>query len=186
MNRVQKLCALPIATLLLQSCGKKINSEASDGAGVFRPGITNLDINLESTIDRNTSRFSDEEVNPRLGLSKIPDSINVTEGNAGNFYSKLFFNVETNGDYEFYCLYRGGSALPNPSQSSQLIEFEKGLKYSFVSCFDQDNRDIGIELEDLENYTTPIDDNKKVKLVLVGGHPDLRTKANVNLRVEIK
>lgn len=168
--------------LITQSCGKKIEDSSS---GERKPGsqneyITVEDITLEASVDQDINRIIASSSIPRHGSMKIPESIKVIEGNAGNYWARLTINKDIEG-FEFYCLYQGGAKLARPDEIVHAEDFKKGLTYHFKGCFNEDNQEFMVE--DLELFTTPIYQNKNIELRLLGAHPDHFTKAITNLLV---
>jgi hypothetical protein len=67
---------------------------------------------------------------------RIPASLNVKDGNAGDGQALIYFNSNTESDYDFYCKYIGGASSTSPTDEGEIA---KGLKYNFDECYTQDN-----------------------------------------------
>ncbi|QQS58657.1 S-layer homology domain-containing protein [Candidatus Peregrinibacteria bacterium] len=66
---------------------------------------------------------------------EIPSQIDVTQGNAGNHWANITFQI--NGGNPISCLYQGGSAQSHPNNQ---IELDKGMFWNtFQGCFENYN-----------------------------------------------
>lgn len=99
----------------------------ADGRGGFRVISFEMKWSMTASKAYNPSRFYDDLVLVNApSVFKIPESLPVTHGNAGNHKAFLQFD-------DILCVYQGGSAQakPNPKNPAQ---WGRGLEYKFREC----------------------------------------------------
>jgi hypothetical protein len=122
-----------LSTFLQVGCGKKVTNRApaSDNITDIRGGGTetfklNAKFSPGSNSEPSYKRFAkDLEV-------RIPASIDVKSGNAGNNTAILYFNAISLTEFDFYCKYIGGASVSSPVIEEDI---QKGLKYKFHDCY---------------------------------------------------
>jgi hypothetical protein len=126
-----------LSTFLQVGCGKAVinKAPASDNNSAIQ-FITADSFKLSVNIDESgTSSDSSKSFEKDLEV-RIPASLNVKEGNAGDGKALIYFNSNTESDYDFYCKYIGGASSETPTEEDEIV---KGLKYNFDECYTQDN-----------------------------------------------
>ena len=158
-------------------CGKKVTNN-EDQNEVRRDSLTVeriiLDASLETNGLKDIERYSfkkDSEV-------RVPASIEVDSGNAGNNFAVIYFQANSTTNFQFYCKYQGGANYASPSTVTDRIN---GLIYHFHSCYKElnDQRPVTYYPGSLITQYQ----GTKVILEILSADPKLDTSASTELEV---
>ena len=172
-----KLFYFSIYCLLLVGCGKKI--EQPQDQDVRQERLESQIIKLNAKIFSNGNAVDEEHEFTTDSEVRIPDSLQVIEGNAGNHIAKIYFNVDENDNFEFYCKYVGGASNATPNKPEEITS---GHYYHFDTCYMQENDQQEINL--LPGYESIQYKDKSVLFKLVGADPRFDTQAAAEFEVE--
>ena len=166
--------------LLATSCGKGFSDSQSADSQINDISTlqSSASYTLSSKIRLDSTRLLDSRSYPIDHGVRIPASINVQEGNAGNSSAIIYFNARSTVDFSFYCRYVGGANTNSPVLPDQI---EKGLSYDFDECFTRINNQDPINYvpgEELIQYKENF-----VILELLGA--DSRFKAEASAELEL-
>ncbi len=147
---------LPLAPLLLAltACGKKM--ETSEGAindvqGVELPGTFQMTATYDSS---QPAPYKSVYSIPRDGDVTLPARIPLDVGDTGIHSLKIVMNRDGD-DWEFHCTYKGNVAIPGSAPA-----------YVLQKCQDPDGTDMGLTAANISLFPFPIDQGKKIELVL--------------------
>jgi hypothetical protein len=163
-KRIFPIC--PMFAMLI-SCGKKVEQGKASETQRQDVKLPNV-LSLEASATSNTIRSDAVYSIPRDGDVELPVRIEVAEGSSGNNNVRLQLNV-LDDEEEFHCDWKG-----------------KGAFYEFDSCADIDGRDLGLNINNIKNFSFPIDQGKKLKLKIAAAPVGTTTKAKVALPVSWK
>jgi hypothetical protein len=126
-----------LSTFLQVGCGKGVinRAPASDNNSEVR-AITADSFKLSASLDTSGTNFDSSKSFAKDLELRIPESLKVTEGNAGDGSAIVYFNSNGDTEYDFYCKYIGGASSQTPTDEEEII---KGLRYNFHDCYTQDN-----------------------------------------------
>lgn len=135
-----KLFYLSMYCMLMVGCGKKVKNQVEE-QDIRRDTLTANSIILEDTLGKLASKTTGKSIYTFTQDSsvRIPASITVEAGNAGNNYAVIYFNSKSQSEFDFYCKYKGGATTSSPATET---DFTNGLYYHFETCYTQEN-DIG-------------------------------------------
>ncbi len=170
-----------LSTFLQVGCGKGVinKAPASDNSDSAIRFITADSFKLSASIDQNgTATDSAKSFDKDLEL-RIPASLDVTEGNAGNGTAAIYFNSNGETGYDFYCKYVGGASSATPTDET---EIEKGLKYNFHDCYTQENDQGQISFRPGEAITQY--DNSSVVFSVKSADPTEKTKVQADIEID--
>lgn len=146
----KRICPLMSLALAL-GCGKKINDPAT--SDLNRTGQTQttelptvLTLKLEETIS-NTKTYK----MPKNAWFNLPEKLTAKAGNPIGRRVKIYYNLLTNGDYEFLCNYK------SLTSSTEL---------AFENCVSNDGVQIVRSTTDLAKMDFPMDQGSSVKMEL--------------------
>lgn len=168
MQKPMAYTILPLTLALLAGCGKKLAEGEAATSGIT-PIELPTGISLEASIAEDGSRKTGTFLVERDGHLYLPAYIDVTEGSALNHNIKIYLNKSGN-IWEFHCNYRGGVAN----------------RYTLRGCYDLDNRDLGLNTSNIELFTFPIDEGKRIEMSMLSAPARTPTTARTNLRVDWK
>lgn len=171
-----KLFYVSIYCLLLVGCGKKIQQPQNQEVKLQR--LESQMIELEAKLFANGNAVDKEHRFTTDSEVRIPDSLRVTEGNAGNNIAKIYFNVDENKHFEFYCKYVGGASNASPNMPDEITN---GHYYLFDTCYMQENDKEEINL--IPGYESIQDKNKSVVFKLISADPRFDTQASADFEV---
>jgi hypothetical protein len=166
--------------MLFAGCGKAVNG-LDEKEEVFRNAQTSSVIPLKDTYSplgissASNSRYDFKEDS----LVRIPASIAVEEGNAGNNVAVIYFNADSENEFEYYCKYVGGASSSSPMTQT---EISNGLFYHFDNCYQGSG-----ELSPLNYYPGRKEiqrGNKAVILEVLSADPRYQTQAATEFEVE--
>ncbi len=168
LNLLSTRTVLPFLALLTINvgCGKKIQEETKAASG-------RSDQNLELS---STPGITVNSLEPRGevyellkdGSFILPDQLLVQKGQpVANSEVKIVFNRVDEDDYEFHCLYRYPGS---------------GNRYNFLRCENPDERDLGVDAEDLTYTRWTMDLGKTIVIDFNGTKPstEVRVQAIFN------
>lgn len=179
-NSFKHLIHLIIFIPFLFGCGRSLETEINNEV-LSRAGLEDYSVVLESTHTVNGEITSDKKIFNNNALVRIPAFIQVREGNAGNHWARVYFNV-LNNEAEFYCDYKGGAFSESPDSD---WEIEKGLKYHFYGCFQ--DVDFDGEVDELNYYPgleSIQDRDHSIDLEILSADPRYNTKAQALIEIE--
>lgn len=146
----RRLCPL-MSLALAFGCGKKINDPKS--TDVNRTS-QNQELPAVLTLQLNASESPQTSYKlPRNAWFKLPATLRAANGNPVGARVKIFYNLASDGSYEFHCYYQGVNAVQ--------LDFER--------CESQDNIEIISNSEDLESMDFPMDKETWVRMQLTDG-----------------
>lgn len=163
---VKKMFPICPMLMMLISCGKKVEDGSSTES-------RRLDLNLPETLSMESeatggfSRIDGTYSVPRDGDIKLPVTIS-SSGATGGFEVKLELNM-LDGEVEFDCIWKG-----------------QGSSYRFVSCQDPDGRDLGLNADNINSFSFPIDQGKSLRLRLQAAPVNTTVKATALMPVSWK
>lgn len=185
INIVVTLLVLTIL-LICQSCGKAVQTETTaptnDGPGVepVLPASIVLRDNDEESDGRGIASSSDKDqfTFPQLARVSVPSHIFIEQGNAGNAQASIYFNLEKGtGFFDINCLYQGGASTTSPIDEN---DFQEGLKYTLVDCYDPWNNPMGVEAGE----RIWIDQDNAIKMDMEAADPRFENKSITTLEIE--
>lgn len=144
----KRLCPL-MSLALAFSCGKKINDPETIG-GSTQGQEQELPSALTLQINEALSPIKTYELQESAWF-KLPSKLVAQEGNATGKKVKIYYNLFTNGDYEFSCSYRSSTSVKD-------LAFEK--------CESSSGLVIISNTRDLESMVFPMDKGSSVKAQL--------------------
>lgn len=116
---------------LMFGCGKKVD-EGANKQEVNRPGLSTQFIKLKAKLFKTGQAIDQEHVFENDSEVAIPESIQVKTGNAGNQTARIYFNLDEENKFSFYCNYMGGASTQSPINPEDI---ENGKTYTFDSCY---------------------------------------------------
>lgn len=172
-----KLFYFSIYCVLLVGCGKKI--EQPSDQEVKRPRLETQIIKLKSKLFASGNSTEQEHVFGTDSEVRIPDLLPVSEGNAGNQVARIYFNVDANDNFGFYCKYVGGASTATPNDPEEITN---GHYYYFESCYKQEG-----DLEEINyypGYESIQYENRSVVFKLISADPRFDTQASAEFEIE--
>ena len=146
----RKLCPLMSLALAL-GCGKKINDPStSDVSRTNQTQTTELPSVLVLKIDEVLANSFTYQM-PKNAWFNLPQKLNVRKGNSAGKRVKIYYNLLSNGEYEFQCNYK---TITINSQ----MEFE--------NCTSSDGVVIVANTSDLERMDFPMDRGSSIRMQL--------------------
>lgn len=146
----KRLCPL-MSLALAFGCGKKINDPAtSDVNRTGQTQTTELPSVLTIQLQEAVASFKTYQLS-RNAWFNLPDKLTVKAGNGTGKRVTIFYNLLTNGDYEFRCHYK------SVTSATQL---------NFENCESSDQVQIVSNVADLEKMDFPMDKGSAVKVQL--------------------
>ncbi len=146
----KRLCPLMSLALAL-GCGKKINDPTtSDVNRTDQTQTTELPAVLTIQLQEAVSSVKTYQLS-RNAWFNLPDKLIVRAGNAVGNRVTIYYNLFTNGDYEFLCRYK------SVNSATQL---------NFENCESSDQVQIISNAADLEKMDFPMDKDSSVKVQL--------------------
>lgn len=159
---------LLLIALFLVSCGQSKKYTGKDQVNDFVTDSEYLELLATKTYHPSTSKTHEQQ----LAGSKqavIPNKIQVTSGNAGNYYSILSFdNID--------CYYKGGSKYSYPLQMGSEEEISKGEEYILDFCRDSES---ALEYKAGDKLIV----NDKLSLSIHNGDSTVPTSINVSVEL---
>lgn len=186
INTRASLVTLSIICFFNFGCGKKVENTLPEEE-VRRPTLNTSFLKLVaffSASEQNVNQMSLGE-NSVVQIDadafvRIPEYLNVLEGNAGNQFARIYFELP--GEYSFYCSYQGGASSSNPTSDD---EIERGLFYQLDDCYEDVNNDGEAEaLGYYPGYEAAIDKNSQVRLEVLGAASGYRSKIEAQLEID--
>ena len=175
-----KLFYLSLYCMLFAGCGKAIKG-LEEEQEITRDPFTASFIPLKDVYSPLSGKSSP---NARYdftsdSLVRIPASIEVEEGNAGNNVAVIYFNAKSESEFEFFCKYIGGASSSTPMTQTEITN---GLFYHFDNCYSDT-----AELQPL-NYHPGRQEiqygNKSVILDVLSADPRYNTHVATEFEVE--
>jgi hypothetical protein len=162
-------------------CGKKVTNDrspASDDVSDSRAARSETFKFQASIQSDGTSQAAYKKFAQDLE-ARIPESINVKAGNAGNHSAVIYFNAISMTEFDFYCKYAGGASTSSPTEAEDI---QKGLKYNFQDCY----KNLGDQ--DQINYEPgePITQFNDSALILELNGADSRYNTSAEADLELK
>ncbi len=146
----KRLCPL-MSLALAFGCGKKINDPAtSDVNRTDQTQTTELPAVLTIQLQEAVSSVKTYQLS-RNAWFNLPEKLTVRAGNAVGKRVTIYYNLLTNGDYEFLCNYK------SVSSATQL---------NFQNCESSDQVQIVSNVTDLGKMDFPMDKGSSVKVQL--------------------
>ena len=146
----KRLCPL-MSLALAFGCGKKINDpEATSGNNQTQSQVQELPAVLTLQLNEAISPIKMYEL-PKNAWFKLPTKLLAVEGSAQSKKVKIYYNLLSNGEYEFNCSYRSLTSITE-------LAFEK--------CESSGGLEIISNPKDLEGMVFPMDKGSSVKLQL--------------------
>ncbi len=179
-----KLFYMSLYCMLLVGCGKQVKNSA-ESEEIRRDSLTSSNIVLEdefssgSISSKSTITLNSTFEFHQDSAVRIPASVAVTSGNAGNNTAVIYFNAQNEDDYGFYCKYIGGATSNSPVTQT---DFTNGLFYHFHSCYTLPN-DLG-EVNYYPGREVIQFQENSVILELLSADPRYFTKAQAQLEVD--
>jgi hypothetical protein len=150
LTLTKKLCPL-LSLALAFGCGKKINDPSTSDVNRTEQGqTTELPAVLTIKLDEAVSTYKLYQM-PKNAWFNLPEKLMVRAGNGLGKRVKIYYNLLSNGQYEFLCNYK------SVSSTSQL---------NFENCLSSDSIQIVSNASDLEKMDFPMDKGTSVKLQL--------------------
>lgn len=172
-----RLFYFSVYCLLLVGCGKKV--EVNENQEVQRPRLESAIVKLKAKLFKNGSAVDEEYLFDEDAEVRIPEVIKVTQGNAGNQLARVYFNVNSDGSYGFFCSYIGGASSQTPNTPEEINE---GHNYSFDNCYKNVNG-VYEEINYYPGYESLQFENKSVVLSILGADPRFDTQAQADFEV---
>lgn len=172
-----RLFYFSVYCLLLVGCGKKV--EVNDNQEVRRPRLESALVKLKAKLFKNGSAVDEEYLFSKDAEVRIPEVIKVTQGNAGNQLARVYFNVNSDDSYGFFCSYIGGASSQTPNSPDEINE---GHNYSFDNCYKNINGSFE-EINYYPGYESLQYENKSVVLSILGADPRFDTQAQAEFEV---
>ncbi len=166
------------SALLQVGCGKKVTNRETDENTDDRRNVISEFYKLKSSLTTSGTSIADFNESEADHEVRIPASINVEEGNAGNKTAVIYFNAKSETNFSFYCRYTGGAPVESPIIDQDI---EKGLAYNFDGCFTQVNDQSPINY--YPGYELTHYKDNKVILELLSADPRFNAKANAEFEV---
>lgn len=143
----------PLMSLALAfGCGKKINDPSTSDNGRSSQGqTTELPATLTLQIDEAASSAKSYQLTKNAWFN-LPETLSAIEGSAVGKRVKIYYNLLSNGDYEFHCFYKSTSVV-------KTLAFEK--------CEDSYGKEIISTATDLVNVDFPMDKDASIKMQLL-------------------
>lgn len=173
-----KLFYFSVYCFLLVGCGKKVEN-TQEQSDVNRSELSSQLIKLKAQLFKSGNAIDEEYAFNSDSEVRIPASINITEGNAGNNMARVYFNAISENEYGFYCNYQGGASMQSPLTSGDI---ESGKKYIFENCYTQDNNQG--EINYYPGYETIQYQNKSIIFELLSADPRYDTSAEAEFEVD--
>lgn len=145
----KRLCPL-MSLAIVFGCGKKINDPETTSARNNQGQTTELPATFSLTINEAASPITTYQLQ-KNGWFQLPAKLFARESSAIGKQVRIYYNLMTNGDYEFRCNYK------SLTSSTEL---------AFVNCENQDNREIIRNTVDLESMDFPMDKGSAIKMQL--------------------
>lgn len=192
INTRSKLVTLSVFCFFNFSCGKKVENTVTE-QDVRRPTLNTSFLELVASYSASSSQLSSKISSKKLSQDKsfsaiieadafirIPEYLQVTQGNAGNQFARVYFELP--GSYLFYCSYQGGASSTSPSTEE---EIQRGLYYQLDDCYEDVNNDGEAEaLGYYPGYEAAIDKSSQVTLEILGADPRFQSKVKAQLEVD--
>lgn len=172
-----KLFYFSIYCLLLVGCGKKIEQPTTEE--VRRPRLESSIVILKAKLFKTGNAVDEEYTFDDDAEVRIPEEIEVTQGNAGNQLAKIYFNVNPDGSYGFHCEYFGGASSQTPQSPEDITE---GHSYQFDTCYKEVNGNFEV-INYYPGYESIQYENKSVVLSIVGADPRFDTQASAEFEI---
>lgn len=176
-----KLFYLSMYCMLLVGCGKQVKG-LEEQTEIRRDSLSSDSFVLIDHFSPTgtTSFLPDSRFDFTSDSSvRIPASISVNYGNAGNNTAVIYFNATSSNDYGFYCKYIGGASSSSPITQTEITN---GLSYNFETCYTQAN-DQG-EVNYYPGYEAIQFGNTSIILELLSADPSHNTtQANTEFEV---
>lgn len=131
-------------------CGKKINDPKTSSGGSNQGQTTELPATFSVTINEAQSPVTTYKLQ-KNGWFQLPTKLFARESSAVGKQVKIYYNLVTNGDYEFRCTYKSKTSA---------------TELAFVNCESQDQVEIISNSTDLENMDFPMDKGTSIKMEL--------------------
>lgn len=173
-----KLLYFSIYCVLLVGCGKKV--EQTKEQVVSRSRLETQIVKLKAKLFSNGNAIDEDYEFDSDAEVRIPDSLRVTEGNAGNQIAKIYFNVDENDNFDFYCKYIGGASNATPNKPEEITS---GHYYNFSACYLEENDQQQITY--YPGYESIQYKNKSVVFKLISADPRFDTQASAEFEVNL-
>ena len=174
-----KLFYLSMYCMLFAGCGKKVKG-LEEEIDVRRETLTSDSIVLKDHYSPSGIEFLSKSQYDFANDSsvRIPASISVNEGNAGNNTAVIYFNAQSANDFGFYCKYIGGASTASPITQTEITN---GLFYNFETCYTQANDQA--EVNYYPGYEAIQFGNSSIILELLSADPLKETHATTEFEV---
>lgn len=184
-GETMKTIIIMLFSLLLVSCGQSKDYVKKNTGNDFNFGNDSQYLSLNASRDYAIPRsnsvytvgaYTVDQVGTSVDVV-VPESIQVTSGNAGNSFSCIEFD-------QVICMYKGGSQFSYPLQIGTTntvdrdLEIQKGQTYSLNHCRDQYGNILNIEAND---KVIVLD---SVKLRVLNGDSTVPTEVSVKIEVQ--
>jgi hypothetical protein len=169
-----------LSSCLLVGCGKEVTNRApaSDDVTDIRGGTTETFKLSASFLPNGLTQPKYKTFTKALEV-RIPRTIDVKSGNAGNNTALLYFDATSVTDFGFYCKYIGGASTSSPLAEEDI---QSGLKYNFDNCY--------MSLGDQRQINYPVDtwitqyEGSSLILELKGADSRFETDAEADLELK--
>ena len=168
--------SIMLSTLLQVGCGKGVKNDSSSDDDSDIRSITSEVHKLEASLKIDGSSELSMKSFAEAREVRIPASIVVKNGNAGNNAAIIYFNANSDIDFDFYCKYIGGASVTSPENQEDV---EKGLAYNFDDCYKALNDQRQINFYPGESITQK--DESTVILELLSADPRFNTSAEAEI-----
>jgi hypothetical protein len=164
---------------LMFSCGKKAQLQ-EEANNVQTPALDSNVIQLRSKIMSFTGTTIDEQLYFEQNSEvRLPLVIQVEKGTPSNKFARLYFNVDENSNFSFYCnYYEAELAQTATGLNSQQIN---NTHLYFDRCFTQEGN-LG-EINYYPGYEAIQFRNRSVQFRLLGATPTIDTTAVAELEI---
>lgn len=166
----------------LISCGKKVVNGAS-GIEDRPPVLGAQTVSIQASRISSYSSSPGVLVFPRDGKIRFPEQVQVLEGNGANQKLRVYLNKVDQNFWEFHCDYQGQSIDDSPTVGSP--DYLAGMNYYFEGCYDMNQNNLGLDADDLNDFTYPIDQGKILEVEVMGMHSE-ETLTTVEALFEIE
>lgn len=130
-------------------CGKKINDpKTSDSGRTTQSQTTELSETFTLEVNEAVSSVKAYTL-PRNAWFKLPAKLTAKEASAAGKVVKIFYNMESSGNYEFHCFYK------SIALASEL---------AFEKCQSSDDITIISNVDDLVKMEFPVDKGTQVQM----------------------
>ena len=177
-----KLVCLAVFCFFNFSCGKQVENTVPEQE-VRRPTLNTSFLKLVAFFNDLNTFQDNESAHIQLNANafvRIPEYLDVIQGNAGNHFARLYFQLENH--YSFYCSYQGEARSSSPSTPE---EVDNGKFYRLENCYEDVDADGDVEaLDYYAGYEAALDKDTQITLEILGADPNQATTVEAFLEVD--